>query len=310
MPLYLVTGGAGFIGSNTVRWLLQKGERVRIFDNFFSGRRENLGGIANRAEICRGDVRDPRQVARAVKGADFVIHLAAVTSVARSVKDPRLTHDVNVNGTLNVLLAARDAKVRRVVLASSSSVYGNAAALPKKETATPDPLSPYAATKAFDETMARLFWQLYGLETVSLRYFNVFGPRQDPDSPYAAVIPIFMRSLMKGKKLPIFGDGRQSRDFTFVKNVCEANYSASRASKKVCGESINIGCGQKVSVLDLARKLGKIFGKKAAAVHFPPRKGEVRASQADIRKAKKLLGYTPKISLEEGLKQTVEWFRS
>lgn len=310
MARYLVTGGAGFIGSNTARWLLRKKHQLRLFDNFFSGKRENLQGLLGKVQFIRGDVRNLKAVSRAMRGVDCVIHLAAVTSVERSVQHPELTHDVNVNGTFNVLEAARKTGVRRVVLASSSSVYGDATELPKKETAPMAPLSPYAATKAFNEIMAQIFWKLYGLETVSLRYFNVFGPHQDPDSHYAAVIPIFMKAMLRGKKLPVCGDGRQTRDFTFVENVCAANELASRASQKACGESFNIACGERVSVLELARKLGQIFRRKPQVAHLPPRQGEVRHSQADIRKARALLGYVPQIDFFEGLQKTVEWARS
>lgn len=308
MASILITGGAGFIGSNTAEQLLRRGHRVRIYDNFFSGLRRNLEGLKGKVEVLRGDVRDLPRLKRSVRGADFVIHLAAVTSVIRSVKDPQLTLDVNVNGTLNVLLAAKEARVRRVVLASSSSVYGNAAKLPKTETAPPNPLSPYAASKAFLETLGRLFWQLYGLETVSLRYFNVFGPRQDPDSPYSAVIPIFIKALLHKKPLPIFGDGQQSRDFTFIENVCRANGAACLAPQKVCGEVFNIGGGERIPVLQLARQLSRIFGVALKVRHLPARPGEVRHSQADIRKAKKYLRTVPRVSFEEGLKQTAQWY--
>jgi UDP-glucose 4-epimerase len=306
-PIYLVTGGAGFIGSHLVHRLVRDGYHVRVLDNFMSGREQNIAGIAADVELIRGDLRDLSVVARATQGVEVVFHQGALGSVPRSVRDPLTTHEVNVTGTLNVLLAARDAGVRRVVFASSSSIYGDTPALPKREDMAPRPLSPYALSKLAAEQYINVFHHSYGLEGVSLRYFNIFGPRQDPNSEYAAVIPRFIRALLDGRRPVIFGDGLQSRDFTYVDNVVEANLLASSATG-VAGRVFNIGCGGRYTLLDLLGKLKGIMGVEAEPVHETPRTGEVRESQASIDAARQGLGYAVSVGFEEGLQQTVEWF--
>jgi UDP-glucose 4-epimerase len=311
--LYVVTGGAGFIGSHVAETLLRAGRRVRIFDNLSTGRRGNLrllrrtGG--RRLEIVAGDLRSLSSVRRALRGARFVLHQAALPSVARSVRDPLSTHQVNVDGTLNVLLSARDEGAERVVFASSSSVYGDSPRLPKVETQAPAPLSPYAGSKLMGEQYCALFGSLYGLRTVCLRYFNVFGPRQDPASEYAAVIPRFVTALLARRRPIVFGDGRQSRDFTFVSDVVRANLIACRAPARACGAAYNIAGGRRVTLRDLLRVLGRITGTKPRPVFKPPRAGDVRHSLASLARVGRLLGYRPAIGLEEGLRLTVESFK-
>ena len=306
---YLITGGAGFIGSNIAEHLVKKGRSVRILDNFLTGKRENLRSFAKSAEIIEGDLRDIDQVRRAVEGVRYVIHVAALPSVPRSVEEPQLAHDININGTLNLLLAARDARCQRVVFSSSSSVYGDTPTLPKREDMTPAPLSPYAVHKITGEYYCRIFWQLYGLETVSLRYFNVFGPRQDPQSQYAAVIPRFITAILADKLPTIFGDGKQTRDFSHVENIIAANLAACEAGKEALGESFNIACGGRISLLDLIATINKIAGKSIAPVHEPPRAGDIRDSQADIAKAGTLLGWEPRVDFQEGIEKAVTWYR-
>jgi nucleoside-diphosphate-sugar epimerase len=306
--LYLVTGGAGFIGSNTVERLLELGERVRVLDNFATGKRHYLFPLQDRIELIEGDIRYLNVVQEAVQGVDYVIHLAALPSVPRSIRTPIESNDVNVSGTLNVLIAARDLGVKRVVYGASSSAYGNTEVLPKSEDMAALPLSPYAVNKFAGELYCRVFHQVYGLETVSLRYFNVFGPRQDPMSQYSAVIPKFIGAALAGQPPTIFGDGGQSRDFTFVQNVVEANLLACRAGG-ASGETINIACGQRVTLNELAGMIARIVGTDVQPTYQPQRTGDVRHSLADIRKAERILGYRPLVGLEAGLRRTVDWLR-
>ena len=306
MAAYLVTGGAGFIGSHIVDGLRARGERVRVADDFSSGRREN---VPPGVELIEGDLANAEVAQRAVAGCDSVIHQAAIPSVPRSVKDPMRSHRANVDGTLNVLLAARDAGVKRVVFAGSSSVYGDAALLPKREDMRPSPLSPYALQKLIGEQYCQLFTRLYGLETVVTRYFNVYGPRQQPGSPYSGVISLFIEALGSGKPPTVYGNGRQTRDFTFVADVV-AGVLQSCEAPGAAGEVINIAAGGRISLLDLIRALQRVLGTSVEPAFGPPREGDVRDSQADIGKARKLLGFTPTVSFEEGLRQTVAWYRA
>jgi nucleoside-diphosphate-sugar epimerase len=307
--IYLVTGAAGFIGSHIVDNLLARGETVRALDNFATGRRGTLVPLEGRIGVIEGDIRYLNVVQEAVKGVDFVIHLAALPSVQRSVRTPIESNDVNVDGTLNLLIAARDAGVRRVVYGASSSAYGNSEVLPKVETMVADPLSPYAVNKFTGELYCKVFTRVYGLETVSLRYFNVFGPRQDPTSQYSAVIPRFIRTLMAGERPVIYGDGEQSRDFTFVKNIVEATLLACTAPN-AAGETFNIATGDRVTLNQLLLLIGELLEVKAESIHEAPRQGDVRHSLADIGKARRLLGYVPSVSMKDGLRQTIEWLRT
>ncbi len=304
----LVTGGAGFIGSNLVLELLRRGWSVRVLDNLSTGRLQNLDPVLDQIDFIQGDVRNRQDVDRAVKGVDFVFHQAALPSVPRSVKDPMSTNEVNVTGTLNLLLAARDLGVRRVVIASSSSVYGNNPVLPKTEELKPCPASPYAVSKLAQELYAVNFWKLYELSTVCLRYFNVFGPRQDPQSQYAAVIPRFITALLFDQRPVIYGDGNQSRDFTFVADVVKANILAAEA-EGVDGEIFNVARGGSITINNLLELLIEITGADVAAVYQEPRPGDVRHSRADITKAQRLLGYVPRYGLRKGLEETVKWFQ-
>ena len=305
--LYLVTGGAGFIGSHIAERLLRDGHNVRVLDNFFAGKEENLKDIGGEVDLVRGDIRDRQVLADAMKGVYVVFHEAALGSVPRSVADPVTTHDVNITGTLNVLLAARDAGVRRVVYASSSSVYGETKELPKREEIKPQPLSPYALSKLAGEHYIKIFSHVYGFEAVSLRYFNIFGPRQDPESQYAAVIPRFVTALQTGNRPVIYGDGMQSRDFTFVENVVEANLLASEADG-VAGGVFNIACGGRFTLLELLGKLKQIMASDIEPIHEAARAGDVRDSQAGVEAAEQALGYSVKVDFDEGLRRTVEWF--
>ena len=305
MPRYVVTGGAGFIGSHLVEELLRRGQSVRIADNFITGRRENVE-LNHKAELVEGDVSEPAVAARAVAGCEFVIHQAAIPSVPRSVQDPYSSHKANVDGTLQVLLAARDAKCKRVIFAGSSSVYGDTAVLPKREDMRPNPLSPYALQKLIGEQYLQLFTRLYGLETVTTRYFNVFGPRQQPGSPYSGVISLFIDALAKDQAPTILGDGKQTRDFTYVGDVVQGVLRACEAPG-VSGEVINLANGGRISLLDLVKTLQIVMKKNVAPVFGPPRTGDVRDSQADNFKARKLLDYEPTVSFEEGLRRTVAW---
>ena len=307
MARYLVTGGAGFIGSHLVEELLKRGESVRIADNFSTGKRENLPNAD--VDLIEGDLADGAVARRAVEGCEFVLHQAAIPSVPRSVKDPLTSHRANVEATLQVLLAARDAGVKRLVYAGSSSAYGNTAVLPKREDMRPLPLSPYALQKLVGEQYCQLFARLYGLETVTTRYFNVFGPRQDPSSPYSGVISVFIKALSEGRAPTIYGDGKQTRDFTFVSDVVQGVLLACHAPN-VSGEVINVAQGGRVSLLELVRALQLILCRDVEPVFVPPREGDVRDSQADIFKARQLLGFSPGVSFDDGLRRTVAWFRT
>jgi len=307
--MYLVTGGAGFIGSNLVEALVQRGERVRVFDDFSTGEMANLAAVKDQIEVLQGDLRDMAAVRRAVDGVTHISHQAALRSVPRSVDDPMSTDLVNTHGTLQLLVAAREAKtVRRVVYASSSSAYGDSPALPKIEDQTPAPISPYAVAKLAAEHYCRTFSHLYGLETVSLRYFNVFGPKQSPESKYAAVVPLFMRAALKGEPVIIHGDGEQSRDFTYIDNVVQANL-LSLSTPGVGGEVFNVACNSRHSVLEIARTVEKLLGHKITIEHTPPRSGDVRHTQASIEKAERLLRYHPTVGFEEGMRRTFEYVR-
>ena len=305
---YLVTGGAGFIGSHIVTELVARGEDVRVLDDFSTGRRENLAHVQGEFELIIGDLRDLDVVRRAVQGVEVVLHQAALPSVARSVREPLVTNEANVTGTLNLLVAARDAGVRRVVYASSSAVYGDSPTLPKIETMPSAPKSPYAVAKLAGELYAQVFVQLYGLETVSLRYFNVFGPRQDPTSQYSAVIPIFITAMLRGQRPPVEGDGLQSRDFTYVANVVHANLLAA-TTPAVSGEVFNIACGMRFNLLELISLINELLGTNLEPTFGPPRPGDVRHSQADIARARDRLGFQVLVDFREGLRRTVEWYR-
>ncbi|MGH7303212.1 MAG: SDR family oxidoreductase [Candidatus Rokuibacteriota bacterium] len=310
--LALVTGGAGFIGSHLVERLLADGGRVRVLDNFSTGARRNLAfapKLRRRLEVIRGDIRNLPVLLRAARGARVIYHQAAMRSVPRSVKDPLGANANNVTGTLHVLEAARRCKVPRVVYASSSSVYGDRPDLPKREDQPPTPVSPYAVSKAAGEQYAAIWTQLYGVETVGLRYFNVFGPRQDPKSQYAAVIARFIQWGLRGQRLEVHGDGTQSRDFTYIDNVVEANLLAARASGAP-GEIFNVGCGSRVSLLDIIAKLEGIVGRSLERRHTPSRAGDVPHTLADVSKAKRLMGYSPLVDFDEGFRRTVEYFKS
>lgn len=308
MKKYLVTGGAGFIGSNIVEELVKRGLQVRVIDNFLTGKRENISPFLDEIEFIEGDIRNFETCRKALKGVDFVLHQAALPSVPRSIKDPLLTNEINIRGTLNLLWASREARVKKFIFASSSSVYGNDPRLPKQEDIEPKPLSPYAITKLVGELYCLIFSQIYALSTICLRYFNVFGPRQDPFSQYAAVVPNFIEKMLKGKKPVIFGDGKQSRDFTYVSNVVEANILATRAQDVFSG-IINVACGQRTTVNSLAAKINEILRKNIQPSYEKPRLGDIRHSFADISKAKQLLKYSPRISLSRGLEITIRWYQ-
>lgn len=306
--LYLVTGGAGFIGSHICERLVKEGYRVRVLDNFSNGREENLSSFRDQIELIRGDVRDPKTVIEAMRDVYVVFHEAALGSVPRSVADPVSTHESNITGTLNVLLAARDRGARRVVFASSSSIYGETEELPKHEGITPQPLSPYALSKLAGEQYISVFNHVYGYEAVSLRYFNIFGPRQDPESQYAAVIPKFVTALLSGNRPVVYGDGLQSRDFTYVENVVEANLLASEA-EGIAGGAFNIACGGRYTLLDLLDQIKKLTGTDIKPLHEDARPGDVRDSQASIESASRAFGYSIRVDFDEGLRRTVEWFK-
>ncbi len=310
MSVFLVTGGAGFIGSNIVDHLLERGEHVRVLDNFFTGRRDNLTPFLDHIQLIEGDIRNRTVVSEALDGVDFVLHQAALGSIARSLADPLETNSCNVDGTLNLLIESKASGVKRFVYASSSSVYGNSHEMCKVETMTPNPCSPYGVSKLVGEMYCRVFYEIFGLETVILRYFNVFGKRQDPDSQYAAVIPRFITALQNGDAPVMYGDGTQTRDFTFVENVIQANMKACSPEFTVFGEAFNIACGGQTSLNELYEILSAFIGKDIPPVHAEGRKGEVRHSYANIEKARSILGYTPQIDLKNGLRQTVRWYET
>lgn len=305
---YLVTGGAGFIGSHISERLVRDGHNVRVLDDFSSGKESNLDSFRNDIEIIHGDIRNADVVKHATTGVDIVFHEAALGSVPRSVADPITTHEVNMTGTLNVFLAARDAGVKRVVYASSSSVYGETPVLPKSEEMIPQPLSPYALSKLVGEHYSSVFKQVYGFEIVSLRYFNIFGPRQDPESQYAAVVPRFITALLSGKAPVVYGDGLQSRDFTYVDNVVNANLLASEA-EGIAGRAFNVACGGRYTLLELLARLKAILGSGIEPIHEAARAGDVRDSQASIDAAERGFGYRVSVDFDEGVRRTVEWYR-
>src|SRR5579872_2146917 len=305
MASYLVTGGAGFIGSHLAEELVRRGHHVRVADNLATGKRANLAHISG-VEFMQGDLAEPAFAARAAAGIDVVLHQAAIPSVPRSVKDPVTSNRANVDASLSVLVAARDAGVKRLVYAGSSSAYGNTPTLPKREDMTPNPLSPYALQKLVAEQYCQMFTRLYGFETVTIRYFNVFGPRQDPGSPYSGVISLFSTALLEGRPPTIYGDGEQTRDFTYVANVVDGVLRACEAPR-AAGEVINVATNGRVSLNQLLAVMNRIVGTNLTALYKEPRAGDVRDSQADITKAERLLGYTPSVSLEDGLGRTLEW---
>lgn len=306
---YLVTGGAGFIGSHTVDELVRRGHSVVVLDDLTSGKEENLAEIRNKITFIKGTITDIEVVRKAMHEAEYVLHLAARTSVPRSVKDPIETNKINIDGTLNVLVAAKELKVKRVVFAASSSAYGETPTLPKVETMQPQPISPYGVTKYVGELYGQTFGRCYGLENVALRYFNIFGPRQDPSSPYSGVLAKFCTAFLEGAQPVVFGDGEQTRDFTYVENAVQANLLACEAPN-VSGKVFNVGCGGRISLNDVLRALGKITGKTREAKYDPPRDGDIRDSQADITQARDFLGYDPQIGFEDGLARTFAWYRS
>ncbi|AKU93717.1 UDP-glucose 4-epimerase [Labilithrix luteola] len=305
----LVTGGSGFIGSHIVQRLVENGHKVRVVDDFSTGKRENLDPVARDVEIITGDVRDRAAMDKHAAGCEVIFHQAAVVSVPYSVEHPEETHAVNIMGTLNVLMAARKHGVRRVVFASSAAVYGDEPTLPKRESMTPDPISPYGVEKLTSEHYLRAFSRLYGLETVALRYFNVFGPRQDPSSPYSGVISVFVNRILEGKPVDIFGDGKQSRDFVYVANVVDANISAATTSG-VSGRVYNIACGGRTTLVELADAIGHAAGTKVTKRFGEPRPGDIKESLADVSRARTELGYAPRVSIEEGLKNLVSYARN
>ncbi|MEN6544581.1 MAG: SDR family oxidoreductase [Armatimonadia bacterium] len=307
MACFLVTGGAGFIGSHIVRHLLKRGDEVRVIDNLSTGKLENIAEVRDQVKFFELSIRDLEALRPVFEGVDYVLHQGAIPSVPRSVADPVSSHEANCTGTLNVMIAAKDAGVKRVVQASSSSVYGSNPQLPKVETMRPMPISPYAATKLTQEAYASAFYGSYGLETVSLRYFNVFGPRQDPKSQYAAVIPIFCTRILAGERPVIYGDGEQSRDFTYVDNVVQANVKAALATDGA-GQAFNIACGDSMTLNQLVRKLNDLIGTNIEPVYEAARVGDVKHSLADISAARAALGYEPAVQMDEGLEQTVRSF--
>ncbi|MGH9773872.1 MAG: SDR family oxidoreductase [Candidatus Acidiferrales bacterium] len=305
---YLVTGGAGFIGSNIVDELVRRGESVVVLDDLSAGKEENLATSWGEIEFVHGSICDLEVVTRAAKGADYVLHLGARTSVPRSVKDPLETNRVNIDGTLNVLMAARDAKVKRIVFAASSSAYGETPTLPKVETMPAEPISPYGVTKLVGELYMQVFGRVYGLENASMRYFNVFGPRQDPTSQYSGVLSRFMLAILEGTPPVVFGDGEQSRDFTYIDNVVDATLRACQAAG-ASGKVFNGGTGLRITLNETLKLLEKISGKPIRAKYDPPRQGDILHSQADITQARKVLGYEPKVNFEEGLRRTWDWYK-
>jgi UDP-N-acetylglucosamine/UDP-N-acetyl-alpha-D-glucosaminouronate 4-epimerase len=309
MSTYLVTGGAGFIGSNIIAELVKRGEPVRALDNLATGHIENLAPVREKIQWHEADIRNLESIRPDFEGVDYVIHLAAIPSVPRSVADPLTSNSANIDGTLNVLLAARDVGVKRVVFSASSSAYGDHPALPRLESQEPRPLSPYALTKLTGEYYCKIFTSVYGLETVSLRYFNIFGPHQSPDSPYSGVLSLFISAYMNSKTPSIFGDGEQSRDFTYVENAVDATLRACTAPD-ASGQVINLGTGERHTLNETIKILDRIFGRQVTPRYDAPRAGDVRHSHADISLARKLLGYEPGVRFEEGLMKTVDWFRS
>jgi UDP-glucose 4-epimerase len=308
MAVYAVTGGGGFIGSHIVEELVHRNHTVKVIDNFSTGRRANIRAFEKDIEVLELDLAQAPDLAKHLEGVDYVIHQAAIPSVPKSIVQPHPSHHANVNGTFNLLLASREAGVRRVVYASSSSLYGDSPTLPKHEEMMPRPLSPYGAQKLFGEIYAQVFTRTWGMETVSLRYFNVFGPRQDPSSQYSGVLSLFITAVLQGRQPTIYGDGHQSRDFTYVQNVVEGNLLACTAPG-VGGEAFNVACGDRITVNSTLQLINKITGKDISPIYADPRPGDIRHSQADITKARQKLGYKPLVTFEEGLRRTIDWYR-
>jgi len=309
MKTYLVTGGAGFIGSHIAEELVRRGEKVRVLDNFITGKRENLAPFQNFIDFMEGDVRDLETCRRAVRRVDYVLHQAALTSVPRSISDPFLNHNININGTLNLLMASAEGKVKKFVFASSAAVYGDSDTFPLMEGREGVVLSPYALSKLVGEQYCKLVCQIYGLATLCLRYFNVFGPRQDPFSEYAPVIPLFINESLSGRQIQIFGDGEQSRDFIFVADAVDANLKAIEAPETANGEVFNIASGEKTSVNTLAREIGDLLGVSAQPHYADPRPGDILHSFADVKKARQTLGFETQVGFKSGLKKTVTWYK-
>jgi len=310
MPAYLVTGCAGFIGSSLVEVLVKRGETVRGLDNFETGKPENMAGFRDRMEFIECDLRDADAMMAACRGVDFIFHTAAVASVPRSVEDPRTSHKANIDGTFNLLEGARAAGVKRIVYSASSAAYGDQPGFPRRETMVPAPISPYAVQKLVGESYMASYWQVYGLETVSLRYFNIFGPRQDPGSPYSGVMARFALQMLRGERPTIFGDGEQGRDFTYVENVVSANFLAMDAAvERVAGGVFNIACAERHTLNETYRVLADLLEFRDPPVYGPPRAGDVRDSLADISAAHAAFGYAPLVGFEEGMRRTVNWYR-
>jgi nucleoside-diphosphate-sugar epimerase len=305
---YLVTGGAGFIGSHLVERLVQNGSSVRVLDNFSTGKRENIAPFSNAIELVEGDISDPDTCDRACDGVDVVLHEAALPSVPKSIVDPVSSHRVNIDGTFNMLEAARDAGVRRFVYAASSSAYGESETLPKVESIPPSPLSPYAVQKLAAEHYCTVFARCYGLQTLSIRYFNVFGSRQDPTSQYAAAIPAFVTSILRDQPPTVYGDGEQTRDFTFIENVVQANLLAAQA-KETCGQVINVAAGERVSVNAVIEQINALLGKNVQPEYVDPRPGDIKHSWADVTLASQVIGYRPTVPFAEGLRRAIDWYR-
>jgi nucleoside-diphosphate-sugar epimerase len=308
MTQYLVTGGAGFIGSHIVHGLVADGQTVRVLDNFSTGKRANLAGVINDVEVIEGDLRSIDDCLKACKGVEIVFHEGALPSVPKSVADPRSSHDANVNGTFNLLMAARDCGCRRVIYAGSSSAYGDQLESPKRESMRPAPLSPYAVNKLVGEYYLKAFHECYGLETISLRYFNVFGPRQDPQSQYAAAIPAFVTAILNDRPPTVYGDGEQTRDFTYVDNVVHGNVLAAKAPK-LSGEVINVACAESVTVNHTIELINKLLGKDVKPIYTDVRPGDIKHSLSDITLARKIIGFAPVVSFDEGLRRAIQWYR-
>ncbi len=307
MGMFLVTGGAGFVGSHLTEGLIARGHKVRVIDNFATGKRKNIAHLLDKIELIEGDIRNPEDCKKAVDGVSVVLHQAAVPSVPKSVQDPVTSHQANIDGTFNMLMAAKDADVKRFVYAASSSAYGDTEVSPKHEKILPGPKSPYAVNKLVGEYYCRAFYECFGLQTISLRYFNVFGPRQDPASQYAAAIPAFVTAILEDRQPTVYGDGEQSRDFTFVENVIEANILAAGAPE-THGEVVNIACGQSVTINAIIKQINELLGKNIEPIYADPRPGDVRHSLADVSLAREVIGYEPVVYFDEGLKRAIDWY--
>lgn len=308
MGTYLVTGGAGFIGSHLTTALVEQGHAVRVFDNFSTGRRANLAGIEGKFDLVEGDLRKPEDCRRACQDIEVVYHEGAVPSVPKSVEDPVTSHEANIDGTFNLLSAAREARCRRVVYAASSSAYGDTPTLPKHEEQATNPLSPYAVQKLAGEHYCRAFYECFGLETIALRYFNVFGPRQDPKSQYAAAIPAFVTAILADRPPTIYGDGEQTRDFTYIDNVVHANLLCAKVAK-TAGQVLNLACGERISINRIIARINEHLGKNVQPIYEPMRPGDVRDSLADISRARKVIGFEPQVCFDDGLRRAIDWYR-